>query len=172
MTNRHVQEPPRNLERGDASIPYTEQAAPLESLIAGFHAAAVEAETGLWDVFELAMRTSDTLSHLRALDWLKPDTPHIWSLGNSPECRRAVRDGSLKPAAVPRMGTWGIAQGGWCLTQMVKPEPGVGEGCSLAEILVPDAPERYFLPEKQVAKLLYRAASSAPEDTAGDTDSK
>ena len=116
------------------------------------------------------MRTSDTLSHLRALDWLKPDTPHIWSLGKNPECRKAVKDGSLKPASVPRMGTWGIARGGWCLTQTLKPEPGVGEGCSLSEILVPDAPERYYLPEKQVAKLLYRAAfpASSLEEAAGD----
>ena len=85
------------------------------------------------------MRTSDTLSHLRALDWLKPDTPHIWSLGKNPECRKTAKDGSLKPASVPRMGTWGIARGGWCLTQTLKPEPGIGEGCSLSEILVPGA---------------------------------
>ena len=115
------------------------------------------------------MRTSDTLSHLRALDWLKPDTPHIWSLGKTPECCKAAKDGSLKPAPVPRMGTWGIARGGWCLTQTLKPEPGVGEGCSLSEILVPDAPERYYLPEKQVAKLLYRAA---PPSSESETDNE
>ena len=66
-------------------------------------------------------------------------------------------------AAVPRMCTWGIARDGWCLTQPLQPEQGAGEGCSLAQILIPDAPERYFLSAKQMEKLLYRAKT----DTSG-----
>ena len=38
-----------------------------------------------------------------------------------------------------------------------------GSDCSLEQILVPDAPERYFLPLKQMEKLLYRART----DTTG-----
>ena len=149
--------------RGNAFIPCQETVSPLNRLFTGFHAAAAKARHGNWDDFESALHEFDALPAPGALDWLKPDAPHLWSLGGDPECRRPTRDGSLIPAAVPRMCTWGIARGGWCLTAPLKPDQGAGEGCSLARILVPDAPERYFLSAKQMEKLLYRAKT----DTTG-----
>ena len=72
------------------------------------------------------------------------------------------------------MNTWGMAWNGWALTQPVREMKGVDAACSLEQILVPDAPERYFLPLKQMEKLLYRAKtdttgmSIVAEDSLGD----
>ena len=61
------------------------------------------------------------------------------------------------------MCTWGMAWNGLCFTQPVREDKGTGEGCSLSQILIPDAPEHYFLSAKQMEKLLYRAKT----DTSG-----
>ena len=99
---------------------------------------------------------------LRELDWLKPNALHICRLHTYPDYRRVAKDGRLLPAQ-PRMCTWGIAWKGLCLTQPLQEEKEAGEGCSLSRILIPDAPERYFLSAKQMEKLLYFART----DTGG-----
>ena len=112
--------------------------------------------TGPWDAAEAAVQDADLPALLRDLDWLKPDALHICRSQSFPDFRRLAKDGSLRPAE-PRMCTWGMAWNGLCFTQPVREEKGVGEGCSLSQILIPDAPERYFLSAKQMEKLLYRA---------------
>ena len=125
-------------------------------------AAVSQAGTGQWDAAETALRTLNAPELFKIPDWLKPDAFLICSLKSYPDCRRVAKNGRLLPAE-PRMCTWGMARNGWCVTQPVREEKGVGEGCSLSQILIPDAPERYFLSAKQMEKLLYRAKT----DTSG-----
>ena len=124
--------------------------------------AAAQAGTGDWETAEAVLCGTDLPALLAALDWLKPDALLVCSLRSFPDCRRLAKDGQLKPAD-PRMNTWGMAWNGWALTQPVREMKGVDAACSLEQILVPDAPERYFLPLKQMEKLLYRAKT----DTTG-----
>ena len=135
--------------------------------------AAAKAGTGDWETAEAVLCGTDLPALLAALDWLKPDALLVCSLRSFPDCRRLAKDGQLKPAD-PRVNTWGMAWNGWALTQPVREMKGVDAACSLEQILVPDAPERYFLPLKQMEKLLYRAKtdttgmSIVAEDSLGD----
>ena len=115
-----------------------------------------------WDAMESALQEADTPAVLRKLDWLKPDALHICHPQNYPDFRRMAKNGRLLPSE-PRMCTWGIAWKGLCFTQPVREEKGTGGGCALSQILIPDAPERFFLSKKQVEKLLSRART----DTSG-----
>ena len=50
-----------------------------------------------------------------------------------------------------------IMSNGLCLTQNILEFPNQGNGCSLSAILIPDAPEKYFLSLEQMEKLLYKS---------------
>ena len=58
----------------------------------------------------------------------------------------------------PRLMTWGTAWNGWCLTARISVSPRSESGCSLSDILIPDAPEKYFLSSVQIEKLLYHSS--------------
>ena len=62
---------------------------------------------------------------------------------------------------------WGIMSNGWCLTANILESRNPEGGCSLSAILIPDAPEKYFLSSAQVEKLLYKSseARKAPVST-------
>ena len=51
--------------------------------------------------------------------------------------------------------TWGIMSSGLCLTANILESLNQGEGFSLSDILIPDAPGKYYLSSAQVEKLLY-----------------
>ena len=123
---------------------------------------AAHSGSGEWEAVEAALQGTDLPALLKAMDWLKPNALLICSLRSFPDCRRLKKDGQLRPAD-PRMNSWGMAWNGWALTQPVQETREAGSDCSLEQILVPDAPERYFLPLKQMEKLLYRART----DTTG-----
>ena len=47
---------------------------------------------------------------------------------------------------------------GLCLTANVSESRNQDEGCSLSDILIPDALEKYYLSSAQVEKLLYKSS--------------
>lgn len=49
---------------------------------------------------------------------------------------------------------------GLCLTANVLESRNQDEGCSLSDILIPDAPEKYFLSSEQTEKLLYKSSEA------------
>ena len=58
----------------------------------------------------------------------------------------------------PRFMTWGIMSNGLCLTANILESPNPENGCSLSDILIPDAPEKYYLSSEMVQKLLYNSS--------------
>ena len=58
----------------------------------------------------------------------------------------------------PRFMTWGIMSNGLCLTANILESLNQGEGFSLSDILIPDAPGKYYLSSAQVEKLLYKSS--------------
>ena len=58
----------------------------------------------------------------------------------------------------PHWMTWGTMSNGLCLTANVLESRNQDEGCSLSDILIPDAPEKYYLSSAQVEKLLYKSS--------------
>ena len=78
-----------------------------------------------------------------------------------------VRQAGRFLSSSPRLMTWGTAWNGWCLTANILESRNPEGGCSLSAILIPDAPEKYFLSSAQVEKLLYKSseARKAPVST-------
>ena len=113
-----------------------------------------------------ALKMPEALSSLRLPGWLKQSGLRICSLKTCPDCFRMTKDGRFLPS-LPHFCSWGIASNGWCLTAPISESPRQEEGCSLSDILIPDAPEKYFLSSAQVAKLLYKCSRGrkAPEST-------
>ena len=82
------------------------------------------------------------------------------------DCCRMTKAGRFLSSS-PRLMTWGTAWNGWCLTANILESRNPEGGCSLSAILIPDAPEKYFLSSAQVEKLLYKSseAHKAPVST-------
>ena len=70
----------------------------------------------------------------------------------------------------PHWMSWGTMSNGLCLTQNILESRNPGSGCSLSAILIPDAPEKYFLSPAAMERLLYKS-SAAPKGT-GSTPRK
>ncbi len=115
---------------------------------------------------DLALLTPEELSSLRLPDWLKPESLRICCLKMFPACSRMTRGGRLLSSS-PRWMSWGIMSSGQCLTAPISTSPNQGEGCSLSDILIPDAPEKYFLSSEMTQKLLYKSSEGrrAPGST-------
>ena len=67
----------------------------------------------------------------------------------------------------PHWMTWDIMSNGLCLTANILESPNPENGCSLSDILIPDAPEKYYLSSEQVERLLYKSPADrrAPAST-------
>ena len=92
--------------------------------------------------------------------------PRIFCSKTFRDCCRMTKAGRFLSSS-PRLMTWGTAWNGWCLTANILESRNPEGGCSLSAILIPDAPEKYFLSSAQVEKLLYKSseARKAPVST-------
>jgi hypothetical protein len=117
-------------------------------------------------VEEGVLTMPEVLSSLRLPDWLKPNDLRIFYLKAFQDCYRMTKAAHSVPSS-PRLMTWGTAWSGVCLTANVLESLSPDAGCSLSAILIPDAPEKYFLSSAQVEKLLYRSSAvpKAPVST-------
>ena len=61
--------------------------------------------------------------------------------------------GRLLPSS-PRLLKWGTISNGWCLTANTSESHNNAEGCTLSDILIHDVPEKYFLSEAAMRKIL------------------
>lgn len=92
-------------------------------------------------------------------EWLKRNDLRIFCLKTFRDCYRMTAAGRFLPSS-PRLMTWGTASNGLCLTANILEFPNLEEGCSLSDILIPDAPEKYFLSSEQTEKLLYNSQAA------------
>ena len=112
---------------------------------------------------DLASLTPEELSSLRLPDWLKPESLRICCLKMFPAFYSMTRDRRLRPSS-PRFMSWGMVSNGMCATAQTTGLLNRGKGCSLSDILIPDAPARYFLSPEMTARLLY-SSSEERRDT-------
>ena len=108
----------------------------------------------------------EALSSLNWPEWLKKNDRRIFSLKTCLGSFRMTEAGRLVSSS-PRFMTWGIMSNGLCLTANILESRNQDGGCSLSDILIPDAPEKYFLSSEQTEKLLYKSSMGrrAPEST-------
>ena len=101
--------------------------------------------------------TPEEHSSLKFPDWLKQDNLRIFCLRMWLDCFRMTKAGHFVPSS-PRFMTWGMVWNGVCLTAPITGSRNHGEGCSLSDILIHDAPTKYFLSPEQTARLLYKCS--------------
>ena len=104
-----------------------------------------------------ALPTPEELSSLRLPDWLKQSDLRICCLKMFPAFYRMTKGKPFRSSS-PHWMTWGIMSSGLCLTANVLESRNQDEGCSLSDILIPDAPGKYYLSSAQVEKLLYKSS--------------
>ena len=119
-------------------------------------AEAFLAKAGLRQGINLASLTPEALSSLRLPDWLKQGSLRICCLKMFPEFYSMTKDRRLRPSS-PRFMSWGMVSNGLCLTAQITGLLNQGEGCILSDILIPDAPEKYFLSPEQTERLLFKS---------------
>ena len=106
---------------------------------------------------ERALTTPAALSSLKLPDWLKPNDLRICCLKMFPDFYRMTKGKPFRSSS-PHWMTWGIMSSGLCLTANILESLNQGEGFSLSDILIPDAPGKYYLSSAQVEKLLYKSS--------------
>ena len=103
------------------------------------------------------LKMQEVLSSLNWPEWLKRRGLCIFFLKTCLGSFRMTEAGRLASSS-PRFMTWGIMSNGLCLTANILESLNQDGGCSLSDILIPDAPEKYFLSLEQMKKLLYRSS--------------
>ena len=78
---------------------------------------------------------------------------HIFSLKTYPACCRMTGAKRLQSSSA-RFLSWGTMSAGRCLTARISVSPKPEKECILSDILEKDAPEKYFLSERQMERLL------------------
>ena len=116
---------------------------------------------------EKDLQMQEELSFLKLPGFLKLKDPRILCLKMFPVCYRMTKAGRFAPSSV-RFRNWGTMSNGLCLTANILESRSQGGGCSLSAILIPDAPEKYYLSSEMVQKLLYNS-SAGRKDTGSMT---
>ena len=147
--------PSTPLERRNATIQTPEISTPAECRISTCFAPVFRAKAGLHRDINLASLTPEVLSSLKLPDWLKQGSLRICCLKMFPQFYSMTRGGHLQPSS-PRFMNWGMVSNGLCLTARIIPRS-QGEGSSLSDILISDAPAKYFLSPEQTERLLYKS---------------
>ena len=86
-------------------------------------------------------------------DWLKPGSLAICCLKMFPACLTMTAAGRLRRSSI-RWSDWGIMSNGKCLTARILAFPNPAAVCTLSDILMSDAEEKYFLSPEQMKRLL------------------
>ena len=107
---------------------------------------------------DLQMQEEPSFSRLPG--FLKLKDPSILSLKMFPVCFRMTRGGHFAPSSV-RFRNWGTMSNGKCLTARILESPNPENGCILSDILIEDVPEKYYLSQKQMERLLYKSEPAA-----------
>ena len=79
-----------------------------------------------------------------------------------PACLTMTEVGRLQLSSM-RWTDWGMVWNGKCLTAKISESPNPEKGCTLSDILMKDAEEKYFLSPKQQERLLCKSAPARRE---------
>ena len=97
--------------------------------------------------------TQEALSFLRSPE-LPPLKDHLFCcLKMFPVCCRMTKAGLLRPSSV-RWMSWGTMSHGKSLTARISVSPNPESACILSDILEKDVPEKYYLSQTQMQRLL------------------
>lgn len=106
---------------------------------------------------------------MRLPDWLKQSDLRICCLKMFPAFYRMTKGKPFRSSS-PHWMTWGTMSNGLCLTANVLESRNQDEGCSLSDILIPDAPGKYYLSSAQVEKALVQVLGGPQGSRIYDAD--
>ncbi len=86
--------------------------------------------------------------------------PAYFILENVPGLLSHDKAGRFTPSSV-RYLSWGTVWNGKCLTARILESPNPENGCILSDILIEDVPEKYYLSQRQMERLLYKSEQAA-----------
>ena len=87
---------------------------------------------------------------------------NIFCLRTYPACYRITEAGRLQPSSA-RFQSWGTTSRGRCLTARISVFPNPERECILSDILEKDAPEKYYLSQSQMERLLWKLSPARKE---------
>lgn len=102
------------------------------------------------------LQMPEELCSSRLPDWLQTSDLRISSLKMFPDCFRMTKAGRFTPSSV-RYLSWGMVWNGKCLTARILESPNPESGCILSDILIEDVPEKYYLSQQQMERLLFKS---------------
>ena len=126
---------------------------PCRTLI--FYARDFLAKHSALPVADSASLICEELSSLKLPELLKKDGLHLYYWKTSSVCFRMTKAGRLKPSS-PCLLKWGIISNGVCITANISESHKTGEGCTLSDFLNKDVPDKYFLSNSAMLKILSR----------------
>ena len=100
---------------------------------------------------------------LKLPGWLRPGSLRTCCLKTYPTCFLMTAAGRLRPSSM-RWMDWGMVWNGKCLTAKISASPNPAKDCTLSDILMRDAGEKYFLSPKQQERLLCKSAADLREN--------
>ena len=95
----------------------------------------------------------EELYSLKSCGWLKSDSLKYFSQKMLQDFL-TMKGGSHSVLSYPLWQSWGILWNGKCLTAKTLEYHNTGKGCSLSDILEEEVPEKYFLSDKTIQRLL------------------
>ena len=98
-------------------------------------------------------RTREELCSIILPELSKPKDLQLFCLKTYPVFYRITR-GKLTKRSLKRFQNWGIVWNGVCATAQISETHNQESGCSLSDILISDAPEKYFLSKAAEARIL------------------
>ena len=99
--------------------------------------------------------TQEELSFLRLPELPPLKDHHFCFLKMFPACLAMTKAGLLRQSSI-RWMNWGTMSHGKCLTARISESPNPEKECILSDILETDVPEKYYLSQKQMERLLYK----------------
>ena len=105
----------------------------------------------------------EELSSLNWPVWLKPGSLNICCLRMYPDCLTMTVAGRLRRSSI-RWTDWGMLSNGNVLTAKISAFPSQETACTLSDILMSDAEEKYFLSSKQQEVLLFKPTAVTKEN--------
>ena len=149
----------RCLTRGESGpVTTSEKQTPAACRISSFSVADFRARVSALPEAGMDSQTPEERCSLSLPEWLKPGSLSICCLKTYPACLTMTAAGRLRRSSI-RWTDWGMVWNGRCSTAKILMCPRQDAGCTLWDILTPDAPEKYYLSEKQMMQLLPRSGT-------------
>ena len=111
------------------------------------------AKLSLWPGNVSASTICAELSCLKLPDSLQKDDLHFYYWKTYRGCYRMTKAGRFIPSS-PCLLKWGIIWNGVCITANISESRSSADGCILSDILTEEVPEKYFLSDTALRKLL------------------